>query len=106
MWKTRLSSCRPEPMERIQHMSSLETGSGNLKRTFRKVANNAFPELLAIGTGKLARGRLDGAIEALDKKLCKAAAQEYRKVLAKAIVEKHRSMTPQAAVPITKGNYK
>jgi len=92
-------------MERVEHMTSLETATRNLKRKFRKVANNALPELLAIGTGELARGRLDGAINALDKKLCKAAAQEYRKVVAAAIVEKRRSMASQAAVPITKASY-
>src|SRR5262249_50396741 len=44
-------------------------------------------------------------IKALDKKLCKAAAQEYRKIVAKAIIERHRSTASQAAVPITKASY-
>ena len=86
-------------------MTSLETATRNLKRKFRKVANNAFPELLAIGTGELARGRLDRAIKALDKKLCKAAAQEYRKIVAKAIIENRLSTASQAAVPTTKASY-
>jgi hypothetical protein len=73
-------------------ITTFEKATQNLQRKIRKVSNNALPDLLAIGTGgRPAADRLDGAIDGLETRLCKAMARGYPKILAAAIIEKRRS---------------
>jgi hypothetical protein len=77
-------------------MSTLvEKATEKLQRKIRNISNEAFPELLDVGTGgRAGAGRLDGVIDGLEARLCKAMATGHPKIVAAAVVEKHRSQAP------------
>ena len=77
-------------------MSTLvEKTTQKLQRKIRDISNEALPELLAVGTGaEPTAGKLEGVIDGLDAKLCKAVARSYPKIFAAAVVEKHRLQAP------------
>jgi len=73
-------------------LTRFEKARGRLHQKIRKVSNNALPDLLAVGTdGRAAPGRLDGVINGLEQRLCKALKKGYPKMLAAAVIEKRRS---------------
>jgi hypothetical protein len=73
----------------------VEKATEKLQRKIRNISNEAFPELLDVGTGgRAGAGRLDGVIDGLEARLCKAMARGYPKIVAAAVVEKHRSQAP------------
>jgi hypothetical protein len=83
-------------------ITSFEKATEKLQRKIRKVSHNAFPDLLAVGTGgRAAAGRLDGVIDGLETTLCKALARGYPKIVAAAIIEKRRSTPPASTASIT-----
>src|SRR5712671_5703292 len=83
-------------------ITSLEKATQKLQRKIRKVGTNAFPDLLAVGTGgRAAAGRLDGAIDALETRLCKAMARGYPKIIAAAIIDKRRSTPAKSTASIS-----
>jgi hypothetical protein len=83
-------------------ITSLEKATQNLQRKIRKVGSNALPGLLGVGTGgRSAAGRLDGMIDALETRLCKALTRGYPKIVAAAIIEKRRSTPAKFTASIT-----
>jgi hypothetical protein len=83
-------------------ITSLEKATQDLQRKIRKVGSNTLPDLLGVGTGgRAAAGRLDGVIDGLETRLCKALARGYPKMLAAAIIEKRRSTPAKSTASIT-----
>jgi hypothetical protein len=80
-------------------MSTLvQKATQKLQHKIRNISNEALPDLLAVGTGDRAgAGRLDNVIDGLDGRLCKAFAKNYPKIVAAAVIEKHRSQKPNIA---------
>src|SRR5207237_4810422 len=73
----------------------IEKATEKLQRKIRNISNEALPDLLAVGTGgRTGAPRLDGVIDRLDARLCKAMARGYPKIVAAAVVEKQRSQAP------------
>jgi hypothetical protein len=88
-------------------ITRLEKAMQKLQRKIRKVSRNAFPDLLAVGTGgRAAAGRLDGVIDGLETTLCKALARGYPKIVAAAIIEKRRSTPAKSTASITEDSGK
>jgi hypothetical protein len=83
-------------------MITIKKARQKLQRKMRKVSRKAFPDLLAVGTDATRGWEIDGVIDGLERRLCKAMARGYPKLLAAGIVEKRRSSTPASAVPISK----
>jgi hypothetical protein len=83
-------------------MITIKKARQRLRRKIRKVSKKALPNLLAVGTDVTRGGELDGVIDGLERRLCKAMARGYPKVLAAGLVEQDRSTAPASAVPISK----
>lgn len=83
-------------------MITVKKARQKLQRKMRKVSKNALPDLLAVGMDATRGGELDGVIDGLERRLCKAMARGYPKLLAAGSVEKGRSIAPASAVPISK----
>jgi hypothetical protein len=72
-------------------MSTLvEKATEKLQRKIRNISNETLPDLLDVGTGgRAGAGRLNGVINGLDARLCKAVARGNSNIAAAAIVEKY-----------------
>jgi hypothetical protein len=83
-------------------ITSFEKATQKLQRKIRKVGSNAFPDLLAVGTGgRAAAGKLDGVIDGLETRLRKTMARGYPKIVAAAIIEKRHSTPAKSTASIT-----
>ena len=83
-------------------MITIKKAEQKLQRKIRKVSKKALPNLLAIGTDATRGEELDGVIDGLERRLCKAMARGYPELLAAGLVEQGRSIAPESGVPISK----